>query len=185
MDRRQTLGLLGALAATLTLEARTSRASTALAVSLKDLVSRSSRIAHATPLEGFSRFENIGDRRHIVTYSRLQVHELLRGPSGETEMLVRTLGGRVDNLGEIVHGEAVLALNEACVVFIHTTSDGIDQVTAMAQGHYPLTSDTDGTRRLTMSRAIPHLMGDPSGAATRLSGLKFEEARTLIRAVRP
>jgi hypothetical protein len=186
MNRRQTLGLMGTLLATLSLP-RVSRATTARAVSLADLTSRSTRIAQAMPLEGSSRFETIGDARHIVTYTRLRIDELISGSPNESEILVRTLGGHVGELGEIVHGEAQLALNEACVVFLQTNPDGIDQVTEMAQGHYPLHSDASGTLRLTASRNMPHLVDAasvPDAAVARLSGLQLAEARDLIRGAR-
>ncbi len=183
MNRRQTLGLMGTLLATLSLS-RVSRATTARAVSLADLVARSTRIARAMPLEGSARFEDIGDTRHIVTYTRLRIDELISGSPNEPEILVRTLGGRIDKLGEIVHGEAQLALNEACVVFLQTNSDGIDQVTEMAQGHYPLHSDASGALRLVASRNMPHLLNGastPNAAAIRLPGLQLDEARALIQ----
>jgi hypothetical protein len=183
MDRRQTLGLLGTLLATLTLP-RMGQASTARAVSLGDLVARSTRILHATPLQGDSRFEDIGDTRHIVTYTRLRVDESIYGSTGESEILVRTLGGQVGKLGEIVHGEAQLAINEGCVAFLQTNADGIEQVTEMAQGHYPLLSDAGGSLRLRPSRNLPHLIDRANAAAVQLSGLELMQARALILGAR-
>ncbi|HWZ91454.1 MAG TPA: hypothetical protein VNW92_21480 [Polyangiaceae bacterium] len=183
MNRRQTLGLMGTLLTTLALP-RVSSATTARAVSLPDLVARSSRILHGTPLEGFSRFEDVGNTRHIVTYTRVRVDDLFSGTPGESEILVRTLGGRVEHLGEIVHGEAVLALNEGCVVFLHTSPEGIDEVTEMAQGHYPVLSDASGTARVRASRNLPRLMGNPEAAVAKLSGLELSAARSLILGAR-
>src|SRR4051812_22221398 len=117
MDRRQSLGLMGTFAATLAFASAAS-ASTARAVSLAELVGRSTRIARATALESFARSEDIGGARHIVTYSRLRIDDPILGPSGDTEPLVRTLGGRVADLGEIVHGEAELVLHETSLVFL-------------------------------------------------------------------
>ncbi len=183
MDRRQTLGLMGTLLATLAVP-RVSRATTARAVSLSDLVARSTRIAHATPLEGNSRFEDIGDGRHIVTYSRLRIDESIVGATGESEILVRTLGGRVGKLGEIVHGEAQLAINEACVVFLQKNEDGIELVTEMAQGHYPLLGDASGALRLQPSRNMARLIGSPDAAVAQLSNLRIADARSLILGAR-
>ena len=183
MHRRESLGLLGTVIATLAWPTA-GHATTARAVSLQDLVKRSTRIARTTSLESWSRSEAIGDTRHIVTYSRLRVDDLIHGPS-EAEILVRTLGGRIGELGEIVHGEAEIALNEPCVVFLHQNSDGIEQVTAMAQGHYPLAMDTAGKPHLRASRNMPRLLGSGLSAVAQLSGLRFEEARGLILGARP
>jgi hypothetical protein len=184
MDRRQSLGLLGALLTSVAWS-KTGQATTARAVSLTSLVARSTRIVRGMPLEGSATFETIGNTRHIVTYTRVRVDDLIHGGPSESELWVRTLGGRKDKLGEIVHGEADLVLNEACVVFIAANADGIDEVTAMAQGHYPLLNDASGTPRLSTSRNMPHLLGGSDAAVGKLAGLRFDEARALILGARP
>jgi hypothetical protein len=183
MNRRQSLGLMGTVAATLAF-ANAANATTARAVSLAELVRRSARIARVTSLESFSRSEEVGGMRHIVTYSRLRIDDSIHGPSGESETLVRTLGGRVGDLGEIVHGEAELALNEPALVFLMPDENGVETVTAMAQGHYPLSIDRAGVERLILSRNLPHLVGSGTSAVTQLTGKPFLEARALILGAR-
>ncbi len=159
-------------------------ATTARAVSLPDLVARSTRIIHGTALEGFARAEDVGETRHIVTYTRLRVEDLIHGGPAEPELLVRTLGGKMGKLAELVHGEAELWLHEACLLFVQANPDGIDQVTAMAQGHYPLARDEGGMPRLRASRNMPHLLGGPNSAVALLSGLSMQQARNLILGAR-
>jgi hypothetical protein len=155
-------------------------------VSLQDLVQRSSRIVQSTPLDSFARSESLAGTQHIVTYTRLRVDEALYGDSAETEILVRTLGGTLGAVGEIVHGEAELAGNQPCIVFLHPNADGVEIVTAMAQGHYPLTTDSRGVPRLSASRNMPHLLRGAAAlsAVAQLDGLGINEARALIRGVR-
>jgi hypothetical protein len=174
---------MGLIAATMA-SASAAQATTARAVSLPDLVRRSTRIARATSLDSFARTEDIGGGRHIVTYSRLRIDDSIQGASGDSEILVRTLGGTLGDLGEIVHGEAQLALNETCVVFLTRDPDGVELVTAMAQGHYPLAVDRAGTPRLSLSRNMPHLVGGTLSAAAQLTGKPFSEARALILGAR-
>lgn len=166
--------------------AKVATASTARAVSLQHLVERSSRIVRSTPLDSFARSETIGGTQHVVTYSRLRVEEALQGDSAESEILVRTLGGTLGAVGEIVHGEAELALNQPCIVFLHDNADGVEVVTAMAQGHYPLALDARGIPRLGASRNLPHLVPGAASvsAVEQLTGLGVAEARSLIRGVR-
>ena len=185
MNRRQSLGLLGGVVVSVAW-AKTASATTARAVSLQDLVQRSTRVVRSTPLDSFARSEVIGGTQHIVTYSRLRVDEAIHGDTPETEILVRTLGGTLGAVGEIVHGEAVLAVNEPCVVFLHADAQGIEQVTAMAQGHYPLTADSSGALRLRASRNMPHLLrgAAPLAAVEQLNGLGIAEARSLILGAR-
>ncbi|MEO7034628.1 MAG: hypothetical protein ABI335_12465 [Polyangiaceae bacterium] len=182
MDRRRSLGMLGAALTSLAWP-RASQATTARAVSLRDLVARSTRVVFGVPLEGTPRYEQVGETRHIVTYTRFRVDELLQGGPQEPELLVRTLGGKLGQLGEIVHGEAELALNEQCVMFVHANPEGFEQVTAMAQGHYPMLSDESGTLRLHASRNMAHLIGQDAAVA-QLSGLNLGEARSRILGAR-
>ncbi len=160
-------------------------ATTARAISLPNLVARSTRVVRGLPLEASATFETIGNSRHIVTYTRLRVDELIHGGPSESELWVRTLGGRKDKLGELVHGEAVLMLNEACLVFIAANPEGFDEVTAMAQGHYPILSDSSGTPRLSVSHNMPHLLGVPDSAVAKLAGRQLGEARALIAGAGP
>ena len=112
---------------------------------LEQLVRRSAHVLKGRPLEAYSEWTRIGDQKRIVTYTRVRVDETLVG-DGDSELLVRTLGGTVGNIGQVVHGEAELMLNEDCVAFLMPTREGVLGVTAMAQGHYPLASDQSGAR---------------------------------------
>ena len=170
---------MGTVAATLAF-ANSAQATTARAISLPDLVRRSTRIARATTLESFARSEEIGGARHIVTYSRLRLDDSIQGPGGDSETLVRTLGGRVGDLGEIVHGEAELTLNETSLVFLMADPNGVELVTAMAQGHYPVAIDRGGVPRLQLSRNMPRLIGTTPSAVSLLAGKPFPEARAMI-----
>ena len=177
------MGLMGTFAATLAFAGAAS-ATTARAVSLPDLVRRSTRIARATAMESFARSESIGGARHIVTYSRLRIEDPILGPGGDTETLVRTLGGSVGDLGEIVHGEAELVLQETSLVFLMLDSNGVELVTGMAQGHYPVALDRAGIARLQLSRNMPRLIGGTTSAVAQLAGKPFSEARTMILGAR-
>jgi hypothetical protein len=151
-----------------------------------DLVGRSQHVMLGEPLDADSVWEQIGGRKHIVTYTRMRVHELLAGADPkQDELLVRTLGGRVGDLGELVHGEARLTLGERSVLFVMPARDAL-AVTAMAQGHYPLRRDAAGTERLRRSPEAAELINEAGSAVKRFAGMHVPEARELIRrSVRP
>jgi hypothetical protein len=161
-------------------------ASTARAVRLEELMGRSQHVVLGEPLDGYSVWEQVGDRKHIVTYTRVRAHELLAGVDPkQDELLVRTLGGRVGELGELVHGEALLNIGHRGVLFVMPTHFGL-AVTAMAQGHYPLLNDKAGVERLRRSPSASELLGEePSAAVKRLSGLRVPEARALLQLAVP
>jgi hypothetical protein len=152
-------------------------------VPLTALTQRSQHVLLGEPLDAYSVWERIGSRKHIVTYTRVRAHELLAGADPKTdELLVRTLGGRVGELGELVHGEAVLQVGRRSVVFVMPSRDAL-AVTAMAQGHYPLQRDAAGAELLRKSPHATELFDDASSAVKRLPGLRVPEARSLLQQV--
>lgn len=179
LTRRRALILAGAGALSTVLP-RGARASVARALSLPELVRQSTRVMLATPLQAESRWETVGRARRIVTYTRLRVDEPFHGDGEASEVLVRTLGGRVGNVGQIVHGEAMLTPGELAVVFLGPAPDGALAVAGMSQGHYPVRRDQKGAQRLAPSPRLFELVGGDS-AVERLSGRTPAEARDLVR----
>jgi hypothetical protein len=182
MDRRGFVRVAVAGAA-LTLVG-TARASLSRAVGLQELTARSQHVLLTELLDADSVWELIGRRRHIVTYTRLRALDVLAGTDPkQTELLVRTLGGTVGELGELVHGEAVLSVGTRNVLFLMPVQ-GVLAVTAMAQGHYPLKRDKVGAERLSRSPQAAELIGEAGAAVARLPGLQLSEARALLKPVR-
>jgi hypothetical protein len=186
-DRRQFLGLLGTAGAALAIPS-IAQAGVARGISLAELVRHSTRVVRGLPLDAYAVWETIGDQRHITTYTRLRSDELVWGAAPESsEILVRTLGGTVGRVGEIVHGEAVIAQSQACLLFLLTNAGGFDEVTAMAEGHYPLITDGKGTVHLSPSPNLPALAGSNAAqsAVRRLVGQRLDDARLMIRGAQP
>ena len=162
---------------------RPALASLARALPVAELVGRSRHVLVGEPLDAYSVWEQLGPRKHIVTYTRVRAVELLAGADpAQDELLVRTLGGRVGELGELVHGEAMLTLGERSVLFVMPTRDALG-VTAMAQGHYPLRRDNAGAERLRRSPEAAELLHEEGSAVKRLTGLQLAEARSLVHLV--
>ena len=157
-------------------------ATVARSLSLPALVRGSSRIVVVTALGAESHFEELGRRRRVVTDTRVRVEErVAKGQTVESELLVRTLGGSVGRLGELVHGQARLVLGEACLAFLLQGPDGLHYVNGMAQGHYPLGSDA--SKRLLKSPDLPTLLDFEGSAVKELVGSALDPARERIRAL--
>lgn len=183
MDRR---GFVRATAAGVAAVLVGSRAHASLtrAVRLEELTARSQHVLVGEPLDAESVWERVGQRRHIVTYTRVRALELFAGADPkQDELMLRTLGGRVGELGELVHGEAVLPLGQQGVLFV-MPADGALGVTAMAQGHYPLGRDARGRELLRRSPHATELIDEAGAAVTRLPGLELSQARSLLKLVR-
>jgi len=172
---------------------RTAQATTAVALALEDLVQESFRIALVTPTQASTAWESIGGQRRIVTRTTVLLQDVWRSadePLASSEedaqqMVVSTLGGRVGELQQKVHGEAALREGEATLVFAGRLRDGARRIVGMAQGHYPL-GERDGQTRLLPSRNLPELLRRPSvdAAIDVLPALDLTAARRRIEAAR-
>jgi hypothetical protein len=158
-----------------------SAAGAATAARLGDLVLRSRAVAVATSLGGEGRWETRDGSRRIVTTSRVRIDELLCGDATGSEVWVRTLGGRVGNIGQVVHGEALLLRDEPCVVFLHDHAEGVHSVTGLAQGHYPLRADAGGVLLLQRSPLRGDLVETADSASGLLVGQTLGEGKARIR----
>ena len=156
-------------------------ATVARALALRELVQHSELVAAGTPLEAYSRWEDFGGRRRIITYTRVRVDRLVTGTDLGPEVLVRTLGGEVGDVGQVVEGEAILVVGKPSLLFLAPGYDGVLGVTAMAQGQFPLRPDAHGTLRLAPSPRLPQLVaGSGAPAQQVLVGHTLPEAGQLI-----
>jgi hypothetical protein len=180
VERRTFLALVGAGTATLAF-GLSAEASVARAIGMKALTGRSRSVVLGTPLSASSEWAEIGDTRRIVTLTRVRIDEhVARDAPDASEVLVRTLGGRVGKLGQLVHGEAELRANETAMLFLHDDDPGLLSVTAMAQGHYPLLADGRG-KWLKKSPGLAKLVMAPDAAVERLAGQGLEAATRIVR----
>jgi hypothetical protein len=184
VDRRTTLGLLATGLLGTILPAAPASAGAAVSISLNELVRRSRRIILGTSVGGESRWEVVAEQRRIVTYHQLRTDELVAGDAAENQLVVRTLGGRVGEVGQIVHGEAMIVRGQPALLFLSDTSRPFHYVTARAQGHYPVFTDARGTRRLRGSPYRAVLTEASDSAGRRLINRNVAEGIQLVRDAR-
>ena len=163
------------------LPAAAALASLARAVTLRELVRASRRVVVGTALDYQCRWESVGRRKRIVTYTRVRIDESLGPAEADAEILVRTLGGQVAGVGQVVHGEAVLLIGESAILFVGQEPDGAESVVEMAQGHYPIRTAKDGVRRVFPSPRLSDLGSSPDAATTLLIGQRAEDALEIVR----
>jgi hypothetical protein len=183
LSRRHVLGAMG-LGCAAWASPRLAAATMARAISLPELVGLSQFALVGTATDAYSRWETVGSTRRIVTYVRVDVTHPIDGrPPPDTSVMVRTLGGRVGDIGQLVHGEAHFALGEPSVLFMGSDVDGVLGITAMAQGHYPLHTRAGDTPRLTPSPNIPTLTRVEGSAVQRLVQRTVVEAEGMVSEV--
>lgn len=178
--------LLSSLAASSFLAfSRPARATLVRGLSLTELVRRSSCVVQLTARQAVSHYVMLGGRRSIVTDTRVQIEATLaKGATAPAELEVRTLGGVVDGVGELVHGQAQLEFGEPCVGFL-VEAAGVHWVTGMAQGHYPLRFEPDREPLLEASRDLPTIRDWEASAVKQLAGQSLDRARRLLREITP
>ena len=140
---------------------REASASVAIAASLEELARASTVIARVTPVDRSSAWED----GRIVTTTRVRVDEIVAGSvasgTGPRELRVRTLGGRVDKIGQIVEGEASFASPESSIVFLTALSGPLVEpafvVAGRAQGQLLVKRDVHG-REIVRVGAVGELV---------------------------
>lgn len=179
MTLRSTLSALLAVALLIGLPAA---ATTMLRIDLPELAQSSDTVVHGTVRRMESRWS--ADKRRIVTDVEIEVAETLKGQAGSTVLIVQP-GGRVGDIGQIVHGLASFAEGEEVVVFLERRGTSAYRVMGMAQGKYQIRRSADHRSAL----AVPENTGDallldpstrqPSATAPRT--LTLDELKAAIK----
>lgn len=133
--RRWVLGasLLGML-----LIVRDARASVSIAVTWDGLLRESTAAAIVTPIEALAVWED----GRIYTYTHARVDRAIAGDLGTGgDAWVRTMGGVVGKIGQIVDGEPVLVPGQSSLLFLHPGPVGAYEVSARGQGQFPVVVD--------------------------------------------
>ncbi len=181
-SRRALLASLG-LGAGAALLPRLASATLVRGMTLSELVGRSQHAVLGTPLDARCTYLTIGGRRMLVTETRLRVDGVLALETpAASELTVRTLGGRLDGAGELVHGQAQFEHGKQCAAFFERGPDGACWVTGMAQGHYPLEA-SGGSLILHASPQLPAIVDWEHSAVKRLDRTRLDEAERLIAEV--
>ena len=135
MSRRlaKWLGFGAWIAATCALVVPAARASLVEALDLAALVAESEQVVVGRVLSESSHYD---ERGRIVTDAALQVEETLKGDRAPgAAIMVRRLGGVVDDIGMRVSGEASFTVGESVLLFgARTRAGGALRAVGMAQG---------------------------------------------------
>jgi hypothetical protein len=193
LTRRTLGGALGLAALGQLVLPREAHATTAVALALDDLLRASYRVALVTPTRSSAAWETTDGQRRIVTRTSVLLQDVWRAkdePQSTSEedaqeMVMRTLGGRVGEIQQRVHGEAALRSDEPVLVFAGRLFEGGRRIVGMAQGQYPLVQ-RDGQSRLGRSRDLPELVRRPSieAAIDLLPRLELSAARRAVEGAR-
>lgn len=166
-----------------------SAATVVQAIPLGELVSMSEWVVFATVKSSRSHFETIGGSRRMVTDTLIQIDRAVTPNRASTNfetgtLTVRTLGGTVGEVAQVVLGEAVLPSGTQQLLFLDEGRDSTFRVSAMAQGQYPVTHDDEGQPILQRSPGLDVVVNLEQSAVTALAGRSVEQAQALVENVR-
>ncbi len=172
MKRALALLLLGSVCAL----AKPATASVQIAVLFDDLVRDSNAICVFTGLEQKAAWED----GRIYTRTRVRCDQPFAGELKQgQEAWIRTMGGVVGDVGQSVSGEATFGIGNSSIAFVHTGLLGTYEVTARAQGHFPVqTIAPDKTKKATRSPDVGAVLAAQPAAEARVRSL----ARTALTA---
>ncbi len=144
-------------------------ASVSIAILFDELVRDSTGAAIVTPYEQKPVWE--GGR--IVTYSHVHADRTVAG-SLESDTWVRTMGGTVGRIGQLVDGEPVLTVGHPGLLFLQPVAEsgGVYAVTARAQGQFPVVLSDKSVPLFRASSAVGGLVPTPSTRVTQMAQLR-------------
>jgi len=144
-------------------------ASVSIAATFDGLVHDSTTAAVVTAVESRAVWED----GRIYTYTRVRVTRAVAGELATGgEAWVRTMGGVVGKVGQIVEGEAAFAPGETSLLFLRVGPVGAYVVTDRGQGQFPVVTDETQHARIVRSHSVGMLVSPrvlPTAAAPRLA----------------
>jgi hypothetical protein len=165
------------LAVAMLLAAVPVRASVAVRMTVDDLVRNADVIVHGKVGDAKS-FRNEEDGR-IYTRHTIEVTEFLKGGAGEKTVEVVTMGGELEDVGQIVPGEAKFEKGEEVVVCLKKSKLGLVPV-GMAQGKFRVEKRAE---KQVLVRDLGGILflGEEKGKLPAVDEVGMETFRELVR----
>lgn len=145
--------------------APTARASVSYAVVFDALLEESSAACVATPIE----VKSVWESGRIATYTRVHVERVLSGTLA-SEVWIKTMGGAVGDIGQMVEGEAVLRPGQTSVLFVSMYAGSL-VVTARGQGQFAIVKDSSGVLRLRKNMHAGALLAPNATTLARIRSI--------------
>ena len=156
-----------------------------LKMNLADLAGEAETVVSGTVTSSHSAWNE--DRSLIFTYSTLAVSSTLKGKHKQ-EVVVRTQGGIVGEIGMRAVGEPELKKGDQVLLFLERDGDGYNRVVGMNQGCFRVRIGRSGQKQvgnslsgLSLYDRTKGVVVDPSSEVKR--GTPLDELEARIRAL--
>jgi Matrixin len=161
---------LGAAAVGQLAAEREAAASVSIAILFDELVRDSTGAAIVTPYEQ----KPVWEEGRIITYTHVHADRPVAGTL-ESEPWIRTMGGTVGRIGQIVDGEPVLTIGKPGLLFLQpdrVSGSGAYVVTGRAQGQFPVVAGAQGAPTFRASSGVGAIVPPPEARATQMAQLR-------------
>jgi hypothetical protein len=113
-------------------------ATTVIPMSIDQLNAASTHVLLGRAVESWSTWD--AEHRHIYTYTKFTVSEVLKGPAAQA-VILKQMGGHAEGYQQKVAGIRYFAPGEQAVVFAHASeaNDNTLVITGLMQGNFRLT----------------------------------------------
>ncbi len=155
-----------------TLVPREAHASVSIAIRYETLLKDADVVAVMTSSETKSVWED----GRIYTYTKVKVDQGVAGDvSAGAEGWVRTMGGVVGKIGQLVDGEPVFTEGKSSLLFLRKfKGNDVFEVSARAQGQYPIMVDDKKVQRVMRSGHVGMLLPPKDTAAPLVSQVQTQ-----------
>lgn len=169
LRRFGTVAILATLA--LPLAPSDAGASVSIAVSFDQLCKDADTVAVITAGEGSAVWED----GRIVTYTKVHVDQGVAGDlAAGNDAVVRTMGGVVGKIGQLVDGEPVLQKDKPSLLFLRKFKTGSFEVSARGQGQYPVVVDEKTKMRKLVRSSSAGMILPPKAQQVPASGVQTQ-----------
>ncbi len=147
---------------------------------LDDLVRNADAVVHATVLS--SKSFQAEEEGRIYTRHTLLVSEYLKG-EGAKEVTVVTLGGELEEIGQIVPGEARFKVGEEVVLCLRKATGTDFVVLNMTQGKFRVEKKADGPTLVQDTKGALFLGRDSKKSVPAPAEMTLDAFRGVVRRV--
>jgi len=122
------------------------------------------------------------DGRQIQTVAKVTVGSVLKGEA-MSEFEVRTPGGTIGDITQVVHGAPQFVEGQEVILFLHRVSERRFTIEGFAQGKYEVVKGSDGVARVAQDLRGIGILG-PDGAVRPGTKVEPVPERDLLARVR-
>lgn len=115
------------------------------------------------------------DQTKIFTYVTIVPQDFIKGNDTSSEITVKKIGGKVGNIGMLVHGTSVYEEDEEVLLFLGEKLNGSRTVIGLSQGKFSIKSDPTSQRKILVKKEIQSTRTPAGKIQTRVLEIRTDQ----------